>query len=92
MATFWPKHGPTGLNFDDFFDYFVFCVGSADEAEPCKLIVNCCHQVCIFWSPGIGGSREADESFHTSNPHKNLSIGARATIFQIFKKCFLNKI
>ena len=36
MATFWPKHGPTGLNFDDFFDYFVFCVGSADEAEPCK--------------------------------------------------------
>ena len=36
MATFWPKHGPTGLNFDDFFDYFVFCVGLADEAEPCK--------------------------------------------------------
>ena len=27
MATFWPKHGPIGPNFDDFFDYFGLGVG-----------------------------------------------------------------
>ena len=54
MATFWPKHGPTGLNFDDFFDYFVFCVGSADEAEPCKF-PECTGPVYVIGSSVVIG-------------------------------------
>ena len=43
MATFWPKHGPTGLNFDDFFDYFGFGLElyRAMLTEPYGAVQNC---------------------------------------------------